>query len=709
MNQSKKIYILVILCLPLIAFADPGYSTDYLEIGGIRTMSPTSADTYFVSDLECELLDTAAVDIVFCMDTSNSLDPYLDDLYDEMAYFIDNLEAGGYDYRLGGVTFDDVTNIWDFDPSTPGYQMTANDAEFESWLDGTGGNHWSSDLNEVSLDAICDAIRDYDWREDALHIVIMFTNEGYHYDGDGSGWSDETYPGTRSLVLSTGTIVFVAASSRPWPSTPIPDEHLENFQELADTSGGQWYPMTTDWDVILDDVVALISTFTSIAANIVNETGGTHIINAELLFLDEGCVTITTSNPVSSDSPVSDGDTEYFYWRMVIDSSCYGIDRCFDIRVWGGGYEDTIYGCVSDDSCFGYTDVSFSHTPPSLTAGCTAVYPTPFTISQNLTNDGTRPASNVNCYLDLSSCALSYAGGDANPKYIEELTYMGGTGSSSWQVNAHPSIYGTTQCYDIEISYSEGDPIVQNYCIDIPNLLESPTLTVWADDDLICEGSSTTLHSDVSTSRPWNYNWTPGTGLSDSTSPNPTASPTVRTIYTLNIDDGVDCRDNASVVIDVSPFIDVDAGDDVSTYAGGSVLLGGRPTGCGGTGSLSYNWTPTTGLDNPNVANPRATPLTTTTYTVTVEDGVGCSNNDAITVTVRNALGHIHLQGNDGVMLLRVVDTLDAINARNGVIMIEMPDGTIGAADMVDTLDTYTSPIFIRTPFGIRSWRKQIP
>lgn len=53
----------------------------------------------------------------------------------------------------------------------------------------------------------------------------------------------------------------------------------------------------------------------------------------------------------------------------------------------------------------------------------------------------------------------------------------------------------------------------------------------------------------------------------------------------------------------------------------------------GGTGNFTYSWTPTTGLSNPNIYNPIATPTQTTTYTCTVGDGQTTQNVN-VTVTV---------------------------------------------------------------------------
>ena len=53
----------------------------------------------------------------------------------------------------------------------------------------------------------------------------------------------------------------------------------------------------------------------------------------------------------------------------------------------------------------------------------------------------------------------------------------------------------------------------------------------------------------------------------------------------------------------------------------------------GGTGNYNYEWTPTTGLSDPNIYNPVATPQETTLYTVTINDGNETVSAD-VTVTV---------------------------------------------------------------------------
>ena len=53
----------------------------------------------------------------------------------------------------------------------------------------------------------------------------------------------------------------------------------------------------------------------------------------------------------------------------------------------------------------------------------------------------------------------------------------------------------------------------------------------------------------------------------------------------------------------------------------------------GGSGNYSFEWTPQTGLNDPNIQNPVASPVTTTTYSVTADDGNSTVTDD-VTVTV---------------------------------------------------------------------------
>ena len=74
----------------------------------------------------------------------------------------------------------------------------------------------------------------------------------------------------------------------------------------------------------------------------------------------------------------------------------------------------------------------------------------------------------------------------------------------------------------------------------------------------------------------------------------------------------------------------VDAGLDQVICSGNTVQL--QATALGRPGQFS--WSPATGLSNPDIANPSAAPEVTTTYTVTYDNGFGCTSSDQVTITV---------------------------------------------------------------------------
>ena len=73
----------------------------------------------------------------------------------------------------------------------------------------------------------------------------------------------------------------------------------------------------------------------------------------------------------------------------------------------------------------------------------------------------------------------------------------------------------------------------------------------------------------------------------------------------------------------------------------------------------------------------------------------------------QKAIDFFQLQGNSEKLFLRVISEADAISAGNGVVKIQLPDGSTGAADLVATSDPDASEVRIRTPYGTRSWRRE--
>ncbi len=151
-------------------------------------------------------------------------------------------------------------------------------------------------------------------------------------------------------------------------------------------------------------------------------------------------------------------------------------------------------------------------------------------------------------------------------------------------------------------------------------VLPSPVITA-SNDTSICAGSSATLFANGATA----YSWSPATGLNNPNISNPVATPAVTTTYVVTASNGT-CAASEPVVVTVQ-FTLANAGPDTTICLGQSATLTA-------TGGVSYSWTPTAGLNNPNIQNPIATPTVTTTYTCTVTNAIGCTDVDIATVTI---------------------------------------------------------------------------
>ncbi|OSZ82554.1 hypothetical protein CAP35_04610 [Chitinophagaceae bacterium IBVUCB1] len=143
-------------------------------------------------------------------------------------------------------------------------------------------------------------------------------------------------------------------------------------------------------------------------------------------------------------------------------------------------------------------------------------------------------------------------------------------------------------------------------------------------DATICEGTTTQLTVIGANT----YSWSPATGLSCTTCPDPIATPTSTTVYTITGTGPDGCANTANIKVTVNPKPDVNAGEDVTICAGSSVQLNA-------TGGNTYEWLPPANtLSCTNCPNPFAKPAVQTTYTVVGFDNIGCSDTDKVMVSV---------------------------------------------------------------------------
>ncbi len=131
---------------------------------------------------------------------------------------------------------------------------------------------------------------------------------------------------------------------------------------------------------------------------------------------------------------------------------------------------------------------------------------------------------------------------------------------------------------------------------------------------------------------PFEYSWSPASSLDDATIWNPTAFPATTTTYTVTVTDNTGLVATDSVTVQVTSGLVVSASPSTLQLGQTSQLSATLP---GGVPPFFYSWTPDNGtLSDPSVASPQAVPATTTTYEVTVIDGVGSLHTASVKVRV---------------------------------------------------------------------------
>ncbi len=287
-----------------------------------------------------------------------------------------------------------------------------------------------------------------------------------------------------------------------------------------------------------------------------------------------------------------------------------------------GSKTDSIFGTGGPLNWPGQFDGTYAVQAKNPVTGCTnfmngtaVITANPLPTDYNLSGPTGYCAGATGITLTLSG---SQSGGNYQYQLIKNdvnhLAPKTGTGSSlSWSGLKHGSYWVLATNTTTGCSAIMPDTVnVSEYSLPAANA---------GDDEDICYGSSTMLTATGGTS----YLWYPGgySGASYMVSPSDT------TEYRVKVTDANGCINWDTVIVNVSPLPLISAGNDKSICAGENAQLNA-------SGGETYSWSPATGLNSTNIANPLASPSNTTTYTVEAWDDNGCSNTDQVTVTVKS-------------------------------------------------------------------------
>lgn len=193
------------------------------------------------------------VDIVFVMDVTESMQPYIDAVKQNIISFAQDLAANNRDYRLGLVTFEDYVISKYPDCNCP-YRsaMTSDVHQFIDWVSGlhAGGG---GDIPEDQLDALAYAAS-FPFRPEAEGIIILVTDAPPHHAGDGSEYTqhDQAYhdhhPGNTQVTDLTGdaTAALLKKNGLTLYAVAPPPFIAPEYQKIVDETHGRSYNIITE-------------------------------------------------------------------------------------------------------------------------------------------------------------------------------------------------------------------------------------------------------------------------------------------------------------------------------------------------------------------------------------------------------------------------------------------------------------------------------
>lgn len=152
--------------------------------------------------------------------------------------------------------------------------------------------------------------------------------------------------------------------------------------------------------------------------------------------------------------------------------------------------------------------------------------------------------------------------------------------------------------------------------LSLPKIITSP-------DTFICPGERIMLFAGGASS----YQWSPDKEINNLKTPSPEIFPQEPRYYTVIGTDLNGCSAKDSISIELKSKPKVYAGNDTVICRGDQAFL----VGSGGT---FYQWRPAS-ISNEWSSMTTAQPIITTTYILSAKDTNGCSNNDSVTITVK--------------------------------------------------------------------------
>lgn len=193
------------------------------------------------------------VDIVFVLDVTESMQPYIDAVKQNVISFAQDLASNNRDYRLGLVTFEDYVISKYPDCNCP-YRntMTSDVNQFTNWVGslhaGGGG-----DIPEDQLDALAYAAS-FPFRPEAEGIIIIVTDAPCHHQGDGSAnsqhdeafWNHHEHGTDVTNLTGSDVAAMLKKNGLTFYAIVPPPFIAPEYKDIVDATHGRSYNIITE-------------------------------------------------------------------------------------------------------------------------------------------------------------------------------------------------------------------------------------------------------------------------------------------------------------------------------------------------------------------------------------------------------------------------------------------------------------------------------
>lgn len=158
-----------------------------------------------------------------------------------------------------------------------------------------------------------------------------------------------------------------------------------------------------------------------------------------------------------------------------------------------------------------------------------------------------------------------------------------------------------------------------------------PRMKVLPFPTIVCRGTPLQMYAFGS----YSYVWSPPYGLSCDSCSNPVCTDTFNMVYNLTGYTKLGCADSIKVKVSVlDTNLNIVSNDTVICIGGSAKLSAYSHSLVGNLDIPTYMWFPSTGLDNPNIDKPTATPDVTTVYSVVITENVCFKDTQEVVVVV---------------------------------------------------------------------------